>query len=149
MFLNGLPTFAGEITKHIAEIDELRLVDLGGRGDSDGAGVLENFSDQGLRVLTKILEAAPALVGGPIDDILAALIAARARELGIESEGLEQQESTTEAAPEEPPPAQLEAEVPAEEATPLTAEAPPEETEEKPKKARPKKPRKRQTGQSE
>ena len=83
-FLANLPAFAEAATKHIAEIDEVRIVDLGGGGDGDKTPVFEQFADQGLRVVTKLLQGAPAIVSDLLDDIVEALIARKAEDLGIE-----------------------------------------------------------------
>lgn len=138
MFINALPELAGEITQHIGEIDELRLVDLGG-SNGDGSGVLENFSDQGLRIMTKILEVAPALAGGPIDDIVAALISAQASKLGVATDQQGSEEPDEEEPAEEaesdaetPEVAAEEASEEAEEETPPAEDAPEEETTSEP-----------------
>jgi len=123
MFLQGLPTFAGEITKHISEIDEVRIVDLsGGGGDGEKPPVLEQYADQGLRILTKILQGAPAVIGGPLDDIVAALVVKKAKELGITpAEKTEKAlEPTTEKVLEEVPPVEAAA------VTPPAEEVPPQ-----------------------
>jgi flotillin len=85
-FLTNLPAYTEAATKHIAEIDEVRIVDLGGGGDGDKTPVFEQFADQGLRVATKILQGAPVVISDLLDDIVAALVAKKAEELGIEVE---------------------------------------------------------------
>lgn len=111
MFLEGLPQFAGEITKHIAEIDEVRIVDLvGGGGDGERQGVFEQFADQGLRIGTKILQGAPALFADVLDDIIMAMVARKAEEVGVK---VEKPEEVLEAPTEEAPtPPKAEEEVP-------------------------------------
>jgi flotillin len=84
MFINNLPAYAEAATKHIAEIDEVRIVDLGGGGDGSNTPVFEQFADQGLRVATKILQGAPVVVSDLLDDIVAALVAKKAEDLGID-----------------------------------------------------------------
>jgi flotillin len=93
MFISNLPAYAEAATKHIAEIDEVRIVDLSGGGDGDKTPVFEQFADQGLRVATKILQGAPVVVSDLLDDIVAALVARKAEDLGIEVDKPEEPET--------------------------------------------------------
>jgi flotillin len=95
-FISNLPAYAEASTKHIAEIDEIRIVDLGGGGDGSKTPVFEQFADQGLRVATKLLQGAPVVVADLLDDIVAALVAKKAEELGVEVDTLEDPESSME-----------------------------------------------------
>jgi flotillin len=95
-FIANLPAYAEASTKHIAEIDEIRIVDLGGGGDGSKTPVFEQFADQGLRVATKLLQGAPVVVADLLDDIVAALVAKKAEELGVEVDTLEDPESSME-----------------------------------------------------
>ena len=126
--IERIPEVADSFGEAFANIEQIRLIDIGGPGAGGEAteGAVERFLDTLPSTLFKFLQSTSALLGGPIDDLVAAWIVDEAQKRGVEV-GPEQQETIREmvatrieeAEAEEagaPGPAEPEAEAPAEEA---------------------------------
>jgi flotillin len=135
--IERIPEVADSFGEAFANIEQIRLIDIGGPGAGGEAmeGAVERFLDTLPGTLFKFLQSTSALLGGPIDDLVAAWIVDEAQKRGVEV-GPEQQETIREmvatrieeAEVEEataPGPAEPEAEAPAEE----VEESTPEESE--------------------
>jgi hypothetical protein len=135
--IERIPEVADSFGEAFANIEQIRLIDIGGPGAGGQAmeGAVERFLDTLPGTLFKFLQSTSALLGGPIDDLVAAWIVDEAHKRGVDV-GPEQQETIREmvatrieeAEAEEagtPGPAEPEAEAPAEE----VEESTPDETE--------------------
>ncbi len=139
--LERVPEVASAFGEAFANIEQIRLIEIGGGAGAPGEGMqgaVERFLDTLPTTLFKFLQGVAALLGGPIDDIVAAWLVEEAEKRGVEV-APEQQEAIremvavkmaeAEAEAEEvetPPPPEAEPQVEAEEAevpAPLEAEA--------------------------
>jgi flotillin len=139
--LEGVPDVARSFGEAFANIEQIRLIEIGG-GGAPGEGVegaVERFLDTLPNTLFKFLQSIAALLGGPIDDLVAAWIVEEAEKRGVKVPPEQQEaikemvaakvaEAETEAEEAEtPPPSEPETEAGAEE---VEAVVPPEvETE--------------------
>jgi flotillin len=137
--LERVPEVAESFGEAFANIEQIRLIDIGG-ASARGEGVegpVERFLDTLPNTLFKFLQGVSALLGGPIDDMVAAWIVDEAEKRGVEVSPeqeetiremvatkvaeAEAEEQEIEAGVEEAPPA-MEAEPPAPEAAAAPAE---------------------------
>ncbi|MHB0879080.1 MAG: flotillin family protein [Anaerolineae bacterium] len=86
--LAGVPAVAESFGKAFANIDQIRLVEVGGGNGGNGGegtvGTVERFMDTLPTSLFKFLQGATALLGGPIDDLIAGAIIEAGRKRGVE-----------------------------------------------------------------
>jgi flotillin len=129
--LERVPEVADSFGEAFANIEQIRLIEIGGAG-ARGEGVegtVERFLDTLPNTLFKFLQGVSALLGGPIDDIVAAWIVDEAEKRGVEV-APEQQEAIKEMVAARVAEAEAEAEEEEAEAAPeAEAEATEEETE--------------------
>lgn len=95
--LEKVPDVALAFGEAFANIEQIRLIDIGGPG-ARGEGVegsVERFLDTLPNTLFKFLQGTAALLGGPIDDLVAAWIVEEAEKRGVEV-APEQQEAIRE-----------------------------------------------------
>jgi flotillin len=95
--LEKVPDVALAFGEAFANIEQIRLIDIGGAG-ARGEGVegaVERFLDTLPNTLFKFLQGTAALLGGPIDDLVAAWIVEEAEKRGVEV-APEQQEAIKE-----------------------------------------------------
>jgi flotillin len=95
--LEKVPDVALAFGEAFANIEQIRLVEIGGPG-ARGEGVegaVERFLDTLPNTLFKFLQGTAALLGGPIDDLVAAWIVEEAEKRGVEV-APEQQEAIRE-----------------------------------------------------
>ncbi|HJX38970.1 MAG TPA: SPFH domain-containing protein [Anaerolineae bacterium] len=95
--LEKVPDVALAFGEAFANIEQIRLIDIGGAG-ARGEGVegsVERFLDTLPNTLFKFLQGTAALLGGPIDDLVAAWIVEEAEKRGVEV-APEQQEAIRE-----------------------------------------------------
>ncbi len=95
--LEKVPDVALAFGEAFANIEQIRLIDIGGPG-ARGEGVegsVERFLDTLPNTMFKFFQGASALLGGPIDDLVAAWIVEEAEKRGVEV-APEQQESIRE-----------------------------------------------------
>jgi flotillin len=95
--LEKVPDVALAFGEAFANIEQIRLIDIGGPG-ARGEGVegaVERFLDTLPNTLFKFLQGTAALLGGPIDDLVAAWLVEEAEKRGVEV-GPEQQEKIRE-----------------------------------------------------
>jgi len=84
--LEKVPDVALAFGEAFANIEQIRLIDIGGAG-ARGEGVegaVERFLDTLPNTLFKFLQGTAALLGGPIDDLVAAWIIEEAEKRGVE-----------------------------------------------------------------
>jgi flotillin len=84
--LEKVPDVALAFGEAFANIEQIRLIDIGG-GGARGEGVegaVERFLDTLPNTLFKFLQGTAALLGGPIDDLVAAWIVEEAEKRGVE-----------------------------------------------------------------
>ena len=84
--LERIPEVADSFGEAFANIEQIRLIEIGGPG-ARGEGVegaVERFLDTLPNTLFKFLQGASALLGGPIDDLVAAWIVEEAEKRGVE-----------------------------------------------------------------
>ena len=84
--LEKVPDVALAFGEAFANIEQIRLIDIGGAG-ARGEGVegaVERFLDTLPNTLFKFLQGTAALLGGPIDDLVAAWIVEEAEKRGVE-----------------------------------------------------------------
>jgi flotillin len=96
--LERVPEVASSFGEAFANIEQIRLVEIGGAGGARGEGVegaVERFLDTLPTTLFKFLQGVAALLGGPIDDLVAAWIVDEAGKRGVDV-GPEQQEAIRE-----------------------------------------------------
>jgi flotillin len=95
--LERVPEVADSFGEAFANIEQIRLIEIGGAG-ARGEGVegtVERFLDTLPNTLFKFLQGVSALLGGPIDDLVAAWIVDEAEKRGVEV-APEQQEAIRE-----------------------------------------------------
>jgi flotillin len=95
--LEKVPDVALAFGEAFANIEQIRLIDIGGAG-ARGEGVegaVERFLDTLPNTLFKFLQGTAALLGGPIDDLVAAWIVEEAEKRGVDV-APEQQEAIRE-----------------------------------------------------
>jgi len=95
--LERIPEVADSFGEAFANIEQIRLIEIGGAG-ARGEGVegtVERFLDTLPNTLFKFLQGTSALLGGPIDDLVAAWIVDEAEKRGVEV-APEQQEAIRE-----------------------------------------------------
>ncbi len=95
--LERVPEVAESFGEAFANIEQIRLIEIGGAG-ARGEGVegtVERFLDTLPNTLFKFLQGVSALLGGPIDDLVAAWIVDEAEKRGVEV-APEQQEAIRE-----------------------------------------------------
>lgn len=80
--LGGVPAVAESFGKAFANIEQIRLIELGGHDGGEGA--VERFLDTIPNSLFNFLQKASALLASPIDDLVVARIAEEAAEHGID-----------------------------------------------------------------
>jgi flotillin len=95
--LEKVPDVALAFGEAFANIEQIRLIDIGGPGArGEGTeGAVERFLDTLPNTLFKFLQGTAALLGGPIDDLVAAWIVEEAEKRGVEV-APEQQEAIRE-----------------------------------------------------
>jgi flotillin len=95
--LEKVPDVALAFGEAFANIEQIRLIDIGGAGArAEGVeGAVERFLDTLPNTLFKFLQGTAALLGGPIDDLVAAWIVDEAQKRGVEV-APEQQEAIRE-----------------------------------------------------
>jgi flotillin len=84
--LERVPEVADSFGEAFANIEQIRLIEIGGAG-ARGEGVegtVERFLDTLPNTLFKFLQGVSALLGGPIDDLVAAWIVDEAEKRGVE-----------------------------------------------------------------
>jgi flotillin len=84
--LERVPEVAESFGEAFANIEQIRLIEIGGAG-ARGEGVegtVERFLDTLPNTLFKFLQGVSALLGGPIDDLVAAWIVDEAEKRGVE-----------------------------------------------------------------
>jgi hypothetical protein len=84
--LEKVPDVALAFGEAFANIEQIRLIDIGGAG-ARGEGVegsVERFLDTLPNTLFKFLQGTSALLGGPIDDLVTAWIVEEAEKRGVE-----------------------------------------------------------------
>jgi flotillin len=84
--LEGVPDVARSFGEAFANIEQIRLIEIGGGGGAPGEGVegaVERFLDTLPNTLFKFLQSIAALLGGPIDDLVAAWIVEEAEKRGV------------------------------------------------------------------
>jgi flotillin len=79
--LSKIPEVAASFGEAFANIEQIRLIELGG---AEGEGALDRFLDTLPNTLFKFLQGATALLAGPIDDLVAAWIVEEAGKRGVE-----------------------------------------------------------------
>jgi flotillin len=126
--LERVPEVADSFGEAFANIEQIRLIEIGGAGArGEGMeGTVERFLDTLPNTLFKFLQGVSALLGGPIDDIVAAWIVDEAEKRGVEV-APEQQEAIREMVAARV--AEAEAEVEPEEAEAAAQAEPAPETE--------------------
>jgi flotillin len=95
--LEKVPDVALAFGEAFANIEQIRLIEIGGPG-ARGEGVegaVERFLDTLPNTLFKFLQGTAALLGGPIDDLVAAWLVEEAEKRGVEV-GPEEQEAIRE-----------------------------------------------------
>ena len=124
--LERVPEVANAFGQAFANIEQIRLIEIGGGAPGEGVeGAVERFLDTLPKTLFKFLQGIAALLGGPIDDLVAAWIVEEAEKRGAEV-APEQQEAIREMVAAKVAEAEAEeTEAPA----PSEAEAEAEETE--------------------
>jgi len=95
--LEKVPEVAESFGEAFANIEQIRLIEIGGGGARGEAvdGAVERFLDTLPNTLFKFLQGTSALLGGPIDDLVAAWIVEEAEKRGVEV-APEQQETIRE-----------------------------------------------------
>ncbi|HUV73748.1 MAG TPA: hypothetical protein VMW79_05540, partial [Anaerolineae bacterium] len=95
--LERVPEVAESFGEAFANIEQIRLIEIGGAGGRGEAvdGAVERFLDTLPNTLFKFLQGTSALLGGPIDDLVAAWIVDEAEKRGVEV-APEQQEAIRE-----------------------------------------------------
>ncbi len=95
--IERIPEVADSFGEAFANIEQIRLIDIGGPGAGGEAmdGAVERFLDTLPTTLFKFLQSTSALLGGPIDDLVAAWIVDEAQKRGLEVSP-EQQEAIRE-----------------------------------------------------
>ena len=95
--LEKVPEVAESFGEAFANIEQIRLIEIGGAGARGEAveGAVERFLDTLPNTLFKFLQGTSALLGGPIDDLVAAWIVEEAEKRGVEV-APEQQETIRE-----------------------------------------------------
>jgi hypothetical protein len=128
--LERVPEVADSFGEAFANIEQIRLIEIGGAG-ARGEGVegtVERFLDTLPNTLFKFLQGISALLGGPIDDIVAAWIVDEAEKRGVEV-APEQQEAIRDMVAARVAEAEAEAEEEQAEAVPEAEAGPEEEAE--------------------
>ncbi len=94
--LERVPEVAGAFGEAFANIEQIRLIEIGGAAPGEGVeGAVERFLDTLPKTLFKFLQGVAALLGGPIDDLVAAWLVEEAEKRGVEV-APEQQETIRE-----------------------------------------------------
>jgi flotillin len=88
--LESIPEMADSFGTAFANIEQIRLIELG--GDGGGEGAVDRFLDTIPNSLFKFLQKATALMSGPIDDLVVAKIAQEAAKHGLDISPEERQE---------------------------------------------------------
>jgi flotillin len=130
--LEGVPDVAKSFGEAFANIEQIRLIEIGGAGGAPGEGVegaVGRFLDTLPNTLFKFLQSIAALLGGPIDDLVAAWIVEEAEKRGV-NVAPEEQEAIKEMVAAKVAKAEVEAEEAEVQSEPAAeAPTPPEATE--------------------
>ncbi|MCJ7792661.1 MAG: SPFH domain-containing protein [Candidatus Marinimicrobia bacterium] len=84
--LGGIPAVAESFGKAFANIEQIRLIEIGGGPGAPGEGTegaVQRFLDTLPNTMFKFLQGATALLAGPIDDLVAAYIIEEAEKRGL------------------------------------------------------------------